>query len=221
MALFRNVGPDLKDNVVYFFGDAAMCDKMIGQHLRTSHGCLTLSDVTRVELRQEEGSGGGRAIALQTGTGKHVKEMAIVPEEQREFLSWTRHIKVRDEQSALLHVELDGHVFGQIKVPHCNFTLLICRDPVELCHDNFLDREKLPSTVLSIAHRAAKRVVCRETRAPPSGRQPDPPPTPPRLRRKTGVLPGKRLQHRSRWHPHDEQHRRHRLPVCQHGRLQR
>lgn len=76
---------------------------MIGQHLRTSHGCLTLSDVTRVQLRQEEGSGGGRAIALQTGAGKHVKEMVIVPEEQREFLSWTRHIKVRgQEQSALL-----------------------------------------------------------------------------------------------------------------------
>ena len=95
MALFRNVGPDLKDNVVYFFGDAAMCDKMIGQHLRTSHGCLTLSDVTRVQLRQEEGGGGGRAIALQTGTGKHVKEMVIVPEEQRDFLAWTRYIKVR------------------------------------------------------------------------------------------------------------------------------
>lgn len=95
MALFRNVGPDQKDDIVYFFGDAAMCDKMIGHHLRTSHGCLTLSDVTRVQLRQEEGGGGGRAIALQTGIGKHVKEMVIVPEEQREFLSWTRHIKVR------------------------------------------------------------------------------------------------------------------------------
>eukprot|EP00903_Cladosiphon_okamuranus_P016855 g15543.t2 len=93
MALFRDVGPGLTDNVVYFFGDAAMCDKMIGQHLRTSHGCLTLSDVTRVQLRQEEGGGGGRAIALQTGTGKHVKEMVIVPEEQRDFVSWTSHIK--------------------------------------------------------------------------------------------------------------------------------
>lgn len=121
MALFRNVGPDLKDNVVYFFGDAAMCDKMIGQHLRTSHGCLTLSDVTRMQLRQEDGSGGRRAIALQTGSGKHVKEMVIMPEEQRDFLSWTRHIKVRGEGvrrfdardwMSIVHV-------AQSAVPHC------------------------------------------------------------------------------------------------------
>lgn len=73
-----------------------MCDKMIEQHLRTSHGNLDLSDVTRVQLQQEGGGGGGRAIALQTGAGKHVKEMVIVPEEQREFLAWTRNIKVSE-----------------------------------------------------------------------------------------------------------------------------
>ncbi len=72
-----------------------MCDKMVGQQLRTSHGCLTLSDVTRLQVGEEEGSGGGKAIALYTGTGKNVKEMIIVPEEQREFLTWTRLIKVR------------------------------------------------------------------------------------------------------------------------------
>ncbi|CBN74515.1 pleckstrin homology (PH) domain-containing protein [Ectocarpus siliculosus] len=93
IALFRDIGPDQQDNVIYFFGDAAMCDKMIEQHLRTSHGSLNLSDVTRVQLQQEEGGGGGRAIALQTGAGKHVKEVVIVPEEQREFLAWTRNIK--------------------------------------------------------------------------------------------------------------------------------
>ncbi|CAB1113426.1 unnamed protein product [Ectocarpus sp. CCAP 1310/34] len=93
IALFRNIGPDHQDNVIYFFGDAAMCDKMIEQHLRTSHGSLNLSDVTRVQLQQEEGGGGGRAIALQTGAGKHVKEVVIVPEEQLEFLAWTRNIK--------------------------------------------------------------------------------------------------------------------------------
>lgn len=84
----------MRDNVIYFFGDTAMCDKMIGQQLRTSHGCLTLSDVTRLQVGEEEGSG-GKAIALHTGTGKNVKEIIIVPEEQREFVSWTRLIKVR------------------------------------------------------------------------------------------------------------------------------
>lgn len=77
-----------------------MCDKMIAQHLRTSHGCLALSEVTRVQLRHEEGNGGERAIALQTGTGKHMKETLIVPEEQREYVSWTKHIKVKGEAVA-------------------------------------------------------------------------------------------------------------------------
>lgn len=143
IALFRNIGPDLKDNVVYFFGDVAMCDKMIGQHLRTSHGCLTLSDVTRVQLRQEEGSGGGRSIALQTGTGKHMKEMVIVPEEQRDFLSWTRHIKVRERVFVFMKIWMDA-CRGQmdlrpIKAPHCSFTLSVCRGPVSLVHDGFCD----------------------------------------------------------------------------------
>lgn len=90
---------DVKD-VMYFFGDATMCDKMISQRARTHHGCLPLCDVTRVQLRQEEGDGGGaRAIALQTGTGKDSKELVVVPEEQKEFWSWTRHIKVRASHS--------------------------------------------------------------------------------------------------------------------------
>lgn len=72
-----------------------MCDKMIGHHVRTSHGCLALSEVTRVQLRHEDDTGGERAIALQTGTGKLMKETVIVPEEQREYESWTKHIKVR------------------------------------------------------------------------------------------------------------------------------
>lgn len=68
---------------------------MIGHHVRTSHGYLALSEVTRVQLRQEEGTGGERAIALQTGTGKYMKETVIVPEEPREYMSWTEHIKAR------------------------------------------------------------------------------------------------------------------------------
>lgn len=82
-------------DVIYFFGDSFMCDKMVNQSVRTHHGFLLLSDVLRVQLRQEDGSRGGRAIALRTGAGKEAKEMVILPEEQREFLSWTRHIKVR------------------------------------------------------------------------------------------------------------------------------
>lgn len=102
IALFRSTGSGTKD-AIYFFGDSAMCDKMVGQSLHTSHGCFPLSDVTRLQLRQED-SNGGRAIALQTGvTNKGSmtgKEMIIVPEEQREFSSWVGHIKTCCPDSA-------------------------------------------------------------------------------------------------------------------------
>lgn len=91
IALFVGGGPDLQDGI-YFFGDSFMCDKMIEQRLRTSHGCLVLSDVSRVQLRQGGGSAGERAIALQTGAGKGTKEVVIVPEEN--FSSWARHVQV-------------------------------------------------------------------------------------------------------------------------------
>ena len=95
MALFRGKGLEEED-MLHFFRDASQCDKMVDQGLPTSHLCVPLCDVTRLQLRLEAIDGGGRAIALQAGTGKGARETVIVLEEQKDVGLWIKNIKVGD-----------------------------------------------------------------------------------------------------------------------------
>lgn len=92
LALFHGIGIEEED-VLHFFINPSQCKKMIDQRLRTSHHCVPLFDVTRLQLRLEDIDGGERVIALQTGIGKGARETAIVLEEQKDVTLWMRHIK--------------------------------------------------------------------------------------------------------------------------------
>eukprot|EP00953_Heterococcus_sp_UTEX-ZZ885_P040382 20642-Heterococcus_DN1.PRE.3 len=59
-ALFRNVGGSTPggqaevaqtgSDALHFFGSSEMCDRMVGQHMHTSHGCIDLGRVTAVKF---------------------------------------------------------------------------------------------------------------------------------------------------------------------------
>lgn len=95
-----------------------MCDKMVAQSYNTSHLCIPLNNVNRMQLRQEAGSG-GRAIVLQTGGGNPAgtrasaaKELVIMPEEQRDFSSWVSHIQDACPLGAQYSIAADGTPFS-------------------------------------------------------------------------------------------------------------
>lgn len=92
-ALIRGVGDQAK-HAIYFFKDAAMCERMVSQQLHTSHGCFPLDTVGVVQVTQDDISA-NRAIALQAVFSEGRRELLLVPEEQREVLTWAQHIKVR------------------------------------------------------------------------------------------------------------------------------
>lgn len=93
MALFHGVGQEEED-LLNFYGNASLCEKMIEQGVFTSYLSLALCDVTRLHLRHEDVDGGRRVMVLQTGIGKNAVEIAIAIEKQKDFSSWMDNIKV-------------------------------------------------------------------------------------------------------------------------------
>lgn len=93
VALFHGVGQEEED-LLNFFGNANLCEKMINQGVLTSYLSLSLCDVTRLYLRHEDVDGGRRVIVLQTGVGNNAGEIAIAIEKQKYFTSWMNNIKV-------------------------------------------------------------------------------------------------------------------------------